>query len=214
MRLRSIVAAVTVVSASLAAHADTLLLGSYGTGSTAPGGVANTSVTYGAARGTTYNIPTGNVWSGPVSNSSWVSFNPNTYPGGSLQAPDGTYVYQTTFTGTDFSSGSITILADDTSSIYLNRNLITLGATADPTGHCTVGVPNCLTATTYTLPGSDFVDGLNTLTFDVSQDFHYATGLDFDATVQTGVTPEPSSFLLLGTGLLGAAGVLKKRFIA
>ncbi len=213
MRLRSIVAAVAVVSASLAAHADTLLLGSYGTASAAPGGVANTSVTYGAT-GTTYNIPTGGVWSGPLSNSSWVSFNPNTYPGGSLQATDGVYTYQTTFTGTGFSSGSISVLADDTTSIYLNGFLIASAAATDPATHCTVSTPNCITSSLFALPGSDFVDGLNTLTFDVNQDFHYATGLDFSGNVQAGVTPEPSSFLLLGTGLLGAAGVLKKRFNA
>lgn len=213
MRLRSLVAVAALVSASLASHADTLLLGSYGTGSAAPGGVVNTSVTYGAT-GTTYNIGTGGVWHAPTGNSSWVSYNPNTYPGGSLQATDGKYVYNTTFTGTDFSSGSISVLADDTTSIFLNGNEIASSAATDPTIHCTVGVPNCLDVATFALPGSDFLAGLNTLTFDVNQDFHYATGLDFSGTVQTGVTPEPSSFLLLGTGLLGAAGVLKKRFTA
>lgn len=38
------------------------------------------------------------------------------------------------------------------------------------------------------------------------------TDLDPSATQPAAVTPEPSSFALLGTGLLGAAGILRKRF--
>ena len=136
MFTRSLVAAALLCSASVVAHADTLLLGSYGTGA-ASSGAANTSVTYGAT-GTTYNVPTGGVWHDPLGTSSWVSFGPNNYPGGGVQATDGSYTYLTTFSGTDFSSGSLSVLADDTVSIFLNGNLVGAAATADPSVHCTV----------------------------------------------------------------------------
>ncbi len=215
MRLRSFVAVAAAVSASFAAHADTLSLGSYGTSNAPQGGVVNSSVAYNGTQAT-YNIPTGNVWANPLANSSWVSFNANSYPGGSYVAPGGTYTYTTSFFAADPLSGSISVMADDTTSIYLNGNLFVTAAT-DKTDHCTKSTPNCLEQAIYNLPTTDFVDGLNTLTFAVQQKYAYATGLDFSGSVTTGsaaVTPEPSSFLLLGTGLLGAAGVLKKRYLA
>src|SRR6202022_632183 len=46
----------------------------------------------------TFNIGTGGVWTAPVGGSSWVSFDPNSGPGGGSVDPNGTYTYFTSFT--------------------------------------------------------------------------------------------------------------------
>ena len=160
----------------------------------------------------TYNLPNTAPWANAVGNSSWISFNPNTQPFGSVIAPNAVSTYTTTFfdatPGT--STGSITVMADDTASVYLNGTLVAAAAANSPAGNCTIGGPNCRVPSTFTLTG--FVAGLNTLTFDVSQLYGVAEGLDFVGTVNTSAVPEPSSLLLMGSGLLAGAGVSMRRF--
>lgn len=207
----SLIAAGLVLSAAHVASAATLSLASYGSTGAPLAGVANSALQYSIFGLSTYNIGTGGVWSNPLGNSSWVSFNPNTAPGGSVVAPNGDYLYYTTFSDStaSTSTGSITVMADDTTSVFLNGTLITPAAPATTTGTCTKGQPNCITPATYTLTG--FVNGTNVLSFVVHQDFGFATGLDFIGSVNTLPTPEPSSLMLLGSGLLGGAGTLLRR---
>jgi hypothetical protein len=214
-------AAVLALSTAPLAFADTVTIESYGTNlndgsaNTTPAGIANTAMTYNAgptnSSAATFDIPTNAPWSSLTalsSTSSWVSFDAGTYVNGPTIAPAGNYIYHTTFTGAATDTGSITVLADDTTSVVFNGVTI-VGQAADQAGvNCTTGTPNCLVATTYDLTG--FTDGENILKFVVAQDFGSATGVDFVGTVTS--TPEPSSLALLATGFLGAGGMLRSRF--
>jgi hypothetical protein len=171
-----------------------------------------------AATGATTNIGTGGgVWVGPLTGSSWVSFT-NTAPGAGVSA-NGSYIYRTTFDTTSLGAGSYTgslaILADDTVSVFLNGTAIGNEVeTAQPVGadgHCSAGVPSCSDPAGTLVSLNGIVSGVNTLYFVVEQTGLSAEGLDFVGTVSTSPVPEPSSLLMLGTGLLGSAGALFRR---
>jgi hypothetical protein len=168
----------------------------------------------------THNIDAGTVWTHELPNSNWISWDPNSGPTGGETSgtfdPNGTYTYVFTFTTNGFAnySGVIGVMADDTTNVILNgTNVLVPEGLIGGDGHCADGQPNCITPYFFNLGTADAGfnnNGVNTLTFVVQQTGSNYQGLDFAGSI-TGVTPEPNTLFLLGTGLLGSAGALFRK---
>jgi hypothetical protein len=171
--------------------------------------VAPTSPTTASTSSSSYDVASAGVWTAAMTGTSWVSNNPNAGPHGSYVDPNGFYYYETTFSavgGTTPYDGSISVMADDTAEVLINGVVVVPFGSIGADNHCSVGTPNCTVVDTVSLTGITLLAGANTLEIINAQTGLSAAGVDFSANLTQ--TPEPSSLLLMGSGLLGLALVV------
>lgn len=237
--LKVLVLPLVLVTFASVAFADSVNIGSYGTSANGTGytasGLNNTALQFlgtsslntnyktslvasgiptSSGSNSTYDTSSAGVWTAAITGTSWVTNTTAAGPNcsGSQCDTNGFYYYTTTFTangGTSTYDGSISVMADDTAEVLLNGKVIVPFGSIGGDGHCSVGEPNCITVDTISLSGILLNAGTNTLEIIDAQTGGNGAGVDFSANLTQ--APEPSSLLLLGTGLLGLAfGLFRK----
>ncbi len=186
---------------------DSMPVNEQGPNPTAPLSASHT------APGTTnlksYDVSANGVWTAAIAGTSWVSNSAEAGPGGTVTDPNGFYYYETTFSslsGSTTYDGSISVMADDTAEVLLNGVVIVPFGSIGADNHCSIGTPNCTVVDTISLTDITLLAGTNTLEIINAQTDLSAAGVDLSMTLAQ--TPEPSSLLLMGSGLLGLALVV------
>lgn len=135
-------------------------------------------------------------WLPDSSSSSWVAYDPNNC------CDNGLGNYSTTFTLTAGDVSTVSLSGgwtlDDSGVLLLNGNVI--GSVGD-------GSWGSFTSASVAAGSPFFVVGTNTLSIDITDTDNFLEAVIFQGGLSgyTAATPEPSSLLLFGTGILAAA---------
>jgi hypothetical protein len=125
-----------------------------------------------------------------------------------VDAPGGVYDYRTSFfaANTSFTESAF-FAADNDATIYLNG--VDTGIVTSDGGHGSGHGFEQYTPFTINdhTPGFDLNGQLNILDFMVTNQDGTPTGLTVE------VTPEPSSLLLMGSGVLALVGVMRRKLV-
>lgn len=156
----------------------------------------------------TLNISPHPAWAAPLAGTNWISIASTGNPSAPnfVELPNGTVVsfYQQFFLDGFADTASLTVLADDTTSVVVNGHMIAAPFTTAGIS-CAAQPIGCLTSTKGVYGNAQLVPflqaGNNRIQFDVLQHDSAAFGLDFAATIST--NPEPGTL-----GLVGGVGLL------
>jgi PEP-CTERM motif len=148
-----------------------------------------------------------------IPGASWISYTSNTSGQGAYTpTANGTVMtVMDTFNATAGTTVNIHVLADDTTGVLITPGFAFPAVTGPPgTFHtCAPTEIGCLTSTEGNFSFIAPTTGVYTAVFDVRQVAGFGFGLDYSISAIS--TPEPASLALLGSGLLAAAGFMRRR---